>query len=333
MHRDVTPENCLVSYLGEVKLIDFGVAKYRCTAREETGGGVIKGTVGYMSPEQAAGKTLDRRSDVFSAGVVLFELLTNQRLFEGEALKVLSKTRDGSVIPPSLLNEAVPEELDEVVIKALALNPDDRFQWASQLSEALGRFLQHQGATCETAALERYMTETFAADLRDQQEFVAHLGEAGGRLARLLVEEQPKPRLEDDAPISWWEAAALAAERPEPPREVTERRSRPRIRQSVKVALKWRKMPAPRAEVREALLLDISEGGVQVRSPELLPANARVELDLRLRPESLVTLEGQVRWWRRNGQVFDTGIQFHAPPAALSEALANIRAREISSAF
>ena len=262
---------------------------------------------------------------------------------------MLSKTRDASVIPPSVLNEDVPEELDEVVIKALALDPADRYQWASQLGDTLQSYLRREGASCNATALGQYMSGAFAAELHEHREFVARLGEAGGRPEDLgdipvevadfeVIEEvaQPAPDLEGAPPrssMSWWEPAAMATDVPEPPRAVTERRSRPRIRQSVKVALKWLELPTKHTGAREALVLDISEGGAQVRSPELLPANAQVELDLRLSPQAQVTLGGQVRWWRRNGTVFDTGIQFNAPSAVLSEALSNIRAREMTATF
>jgi serine/threonine-protein kinase len=138
VHRDVSPQNVLLSYQGNIKLIDFGVAKARGRIQNETSGGSIKGKFRYMSPEQAWGREVDRRSDVYSLGTVLWELLTMRRRFEnqGDAL-ILDLVRDPEPIPPSVYAEGISAELDAVVMKAHAKRPEDRYQSAQQLRTAL----------------------------------------------------------------------------------------------------------------------------------------------------------------------------------------------------
>ena len=137
VHRDVSPQNILISWEGDIKLCDFGVAK-AATKVSTTMSGALKGKLQYMSPEQAWGKKIDRRSDIFSLGAVLFELLTGLPLFEGENdMTILEKVRDGQVEPPSARNPEVPRKVDQIVLKALAKNALDRYQNASELEKDL----------------------------------------------------------------------------------------------------------------------------------------------------------------------------------------------------
>ena len=119
IHRDVSPQNILVSYDGEVKLIDFGIAKAAGKA-SKTQAGILKGKFGYMSPEQVRGKPIDRRSDLFSLAVVLFELLTLERCFQGESdFSTLEKVRNVDIRRPSALNRDIPPELERIVLRGL----------------------------------------------------------------------------------------------------------------------------------------------------------------------------------------------------------------------
>ena len=141
VHRDVSPQNILISYEGDIKLCDFGIAKAASKA-SKTQSGALKGKIQYMSPEQAWGKPIDRRSDLFSLGVVLHELLTGERLFHGDTdINVLEKVRVADVAPPSRANPEVPQNLDAVVLKALAREPDDRYANASDLLRDLDSVL------------------------------------------------------------------------------------------------------------------------------------------------------------------------------------------------
>ena len=141
VHRDVSPQNILISYEGDIKLCDFGIAKAASKA-SKTQSGALKGKIQYMSPEQAWGKPIDRRSDLFSLGVVLHELLTGERLFRGDTdINILEKVRVAEVAPPSRTNPEVPQNLDAVVLKALAREPDDRYANASDLLRDLDSVL------------------------------------------------------------------------------------------------------------------------------------------------------------------------------------------------
>jgi TonB family protein len=133
VHRDVSPQNILISYEGDIKLCDFGIAKAARKA-SQTQSGALKGKLQYMSPEQAWGRPIDRRSDLFSLGIVLHEMLTGEHLFRGDTdIAILEKVRNAEVAPPSRSNPDVPENLDAIVRKALAKDPDERYANASDL--------------------------------------------------------------------------------------------------------------------------------------------------------------------------------------------------------
>ena len=117
IHRDVSPQNILISYEGEVKIIDFGIAK-AANRSQKTQAGILKGKFGYMSPEQVRGLPIDRRSDVFAVGVILYEMLTGERLFVGESdFSTLEKVRNADVPMPRQFNPNIPEGLEKVLIE------------------------------------------------------------------------------------------------------------------------------------------------------------------------------------------------------------------------
>ncbi|HEV7515368.1 MAG TPA: serine/threonine-protein kinase, partial [Thermoanaerobaculia bacterium] len=133
VHRDVSPQNVLITFEGDIKLCDFGIAKAVSKANQ-TQMGALKGKLQYMSPEQAWGKAVDARSDLFSLGAILFEMLTGERLFPGDSeMSILEAVRDARTRRASSVLPSVPPEVDDVVEKALALNPGDRFQSASEM--------------------------------------------------------------------------------------------------------------------------------------------------------------------------------------------------------
>lgn len=150
VHRDVSPANILCSIEGEVKLIDFGIARAAGRIYETTGGG-FKGKIAYMSPEQASGGAIDRRSDIFAAGVVLYELLTNHNPFGGHELGVLdtlNRLRECRIPPPSSVVRELPGELERVCLRALSRRPEDRYQAAGEMQAELEVycFETHYGA-------------------------------------------------------------------------------------------------------------------------------------------------------------------------------------------
>ncbi|HXY39263.1 MAG TPA: serine/threonine-protein kinase [Vicinamibacteria bacterium] len=141
VHRDVNPQNILLSFEGEVKLVDFGIAR-AATMASATDSAVLRGKLLYMSPEQARGRAVDGRSDLFSLGLVLYELVTGSRAFQGGGERtVLERVRAGDVKPPRELNPRLPEPLERVIQKALAREPDERYQDAGQMLRGLERFL------------------------------------------------------------------------------------------------------------------------------------------------------------------------------------------------
>jgi len=139
VHRDVSPQNILVSFDGAVKVADFGIAT-ASMFREERG--VLKGKLGYMSPEQARGEQVDRRSDIFSLGVVLYELLTGRALYRAsEGRELLDLVRQANIEAPSVIAPGIPPELEIIVMRALSRNREDRFQTAREFAAAITRVL------------------------------------------------------------------------------------------------------------------------------------------------------------------------------------------------
>lgn len=182
VHRDVSPQNILVSYDGEVKVVDFGIAKASNEARgTQTQVGVLKGKFAYMAPEQVAGNEIDRRADIFALGSVLFEMIAGKRLFRGESdLTVLERVREG-VLPD--FNAELPPSAARVVPvlnKALALALDDRFAYASEMAEALEPMLideQSIFGSKRAAALMRSLFEHEISQLAEDQKRFAEISE------------------------------------------------------------------------------------------------------------------------------------------------------------
>lgn len=169
IHRDVSPQNVLVGFNGNVKLIDFGVAKVS-NKLSHTVVGTIKGKHAYMSPEQARDEELDARSDVYGLGIVFYELLTSQRLFKRESdLATLKAVVGAKVIPPSEAVPGIPKSLDAVVMKALARRREERFQSAGELQLALEDFLLAERLPGTPAHLTAFMKELFSSELEEDR--------------------------------------------------------------------------------------------------------------------------------------------------------------------
>ncbi len=182
VHRDCSPQNILISYEGEVKLIDFGIAK-AASRSSKTQAGVLKGKFGYMSPEQVRGLPLDRRSDLFSVGTILYECLTGDRLFVGETdFSTLEKVRNVDVPPPRSINPAIPEEVERIIMKSLARDAEDRYQWGSEMAADLQRYLMSQEQVFTAKSLATWLKEAFSPELekeRQQLESFKKVGREG----------------------------------------------------------------------------------------------------------------------------------------------------------
>lgn len=226
VHRDISPANVLVSYQGEVKLTDFGIAKASVKALQ-TQSGVIKGRFDYMSPEQASAQTVDQRSDLFSTGVVLYQLLTGRHPFRrGSEMATMEAIRRGNYNPPSLLNPDIPPALEQIVQTALATDLTSRFQSATQFKDALDRFVHELGLIATGSQLAKFMRELMPEEERAEQPSRAPVAEAdpvraapnlpagGGKALAGGTEEstliRPMPQASD-----WGEVATVIRNKPE----------------------------------------------------------------------------------------------------------------------
>jgi serine/threonine protein kinase len=159
VHRDVSPSNLMITYEGTVKVVDFGIAK-AAHRNADTKIGTVKGKLSYMSPEQCRGLELDRRSDLFSLGIVMWEMLTGTRLFKRETeYDHMEAIVLGPTPPPSSVRDDVPRELDAIVLKLLAKSPADRYQTAEELVEAIEGYAMMTSAMLSTTALGKYVRE------------------------------------------------------------------------------------------------------------------------------------------------------------------------------
>jgi serine/threonine protein kinase len=169
IHRDISPTNVIVSYEGQVKLIDFGLAKAVGRA-QSTNVDALKRKLGYMSPEMVKGKPLDARSDIFSVGVCLYEMITGRRLFVGaNDIETLGLVGRASVPPPSAVSDDVPEELEEMLMRTLERDPENRFQTAADLGEALNRYIAQTDPSISLQRISDWMHELFAQDIEEEQ--------------------------------------------------------------------------------------------------------------------------------------------------------------------
>jgi serine/threonine protein kinase len=189
VHRDVSPNNIVISMNGDVKLIDFGIAKAQGKL-SRTQVGTIKGKFGYMSPEQVHGDEIDARTDVFSLGICLWELLTLRRLFSGDnEIAILRKIREAEVPRPSELNPEVPIELDRIVLRALAREADDRYNTARDMFLDLQAVAQNSGEPATRDDVAHYMRRIFPEVPVEVAEQVADMD--GPTLARPPREAGP----------------------------------------------------------------------------------------------------------------------------------------------
>jgi TonB family protein len=170
VHRDVSPQNVLLTFEGDVKLCDFGIAKAVSKA-SQTQMGALKGKLQYMSPEQAWGRPVDARSDLFSLGSVLFEMVTGERLFPGESeISVLEAVRQAKTRTPRQVNPAIPREVDEIVARALAVDPQDRFQSAGEMKQQLGAAIAAIAPTVGPTDLAAYIRRVFETEPAERPE-------------------------------------------------------------------------------------------------------------------------------------------------------------------
>jgi TonB family protein len=218
VHRDISPQNILISYEGEVKLVDFGIAK-AATKAHVTQHGALKGKLLYMSPEQAWGKAVDKRTDNFSLGVVLYEMLTGAPLFLSETdteVTILEKVREAKVGPVRELNPKVPEALEKIITKALHKNPDERYQTAQDLQKDLDNLFYSEGYNATSGSLAQFLQSLFPEEW----------GKEGGGKETVVIEKEisqallsslgdvPEKSKEEPAPVSVVAPELVGTEKP-----------------------------------------------------------------------------------------------------------------------
>lgn len=169
VHRDISPQNILISYEGEVKIVDFGIAKAAMNI-SHTMAGILKGKIAYMSPEQALGKSVDHRTDIFSVGILLYECLTGEKLFTGESqFEVLKKIRS-TKIDLARLPVSIPKPLQVILARALAYFPKDRFQSAGDMQIELTKYLYSTYHDFSPQKLAGFVREVFSTQIAQQRE-------------------------------------------------------------------------------------------------------------------------------------------------------------------
>ena len=194
VHRDVTPQNILISYDGEVKLLDFGVAKAR-SRLTQTEAGFTKGKLAYMSPEQARGEELDGRSDLFSVGIILHEITTNQRLFNKEGPGgILGAIVNDAIPRPSARVRKYPSALERVVMQALEKDIEQRYQTAEEMRDELLIFSQKERPTPSRGRLSALVHDLFGEPTN--QELIKHVREHSAVISEAEAPVSSSGRLE-----------------------------------------------------------------------------------------------------------------------------------------
>jgi serine/threonine protein kinase/predicted ATPase len=229
VHRDVSPQNVLLSHDGAVKIVDFGIARAIDMQEEE---GVVKGKFAYMAPEQARGEVVDRRADVYSAGVVLFELATGRPMFPGKGKDVLVQVKEGAVPRPRDFNREIPHELEEIILRAIAFDPGDRFQTGRDLQNALGRFqfelARQTGDLFDSGALAQFLASALPpSERRTSQQLPTSPPPGSEPVARGTEPQRRRTRDSSIPPFSAGAGSATpssASSAGEPARETRERK-------------------------------------------------------------------------------------------------------------
>jgi serine/threonine protein kinase len=202
VHRDVSPHNVLLTYAGRVKLVDFGIAK-TSVQLSRTRTGILKGKVAYMSPEQAMGESLDRRSDVFCIGILLWEMTTGHSLYRRKSeLETLKAVVEHDAPLPSLLAPGYPRELEQIVMKTLTRSREQRWATAGELEEALSAFAKRSRLDLRPAAIRSLMASTFSHEVAVWRAAQAEGASLGDHLAATLDRPNNVPMLHDRSPNS-----------------------------------------------------------------------------------------------------------------------------------
>jgi serine/threonine protein kinase len=222
VHRDVSPPNVLVSYTGEVKLTDFGLASSTLKL-EKTAPGIIYGKVAYMSPEQARGEKLDGRSDMYATGIVLWELLTGRQLFppgKDQPQDLLSRAKNPEPPKPSKRAPRVPPELDDICLKALAAAKADRYADCDEMRMALQSWLAQNAPTTDGTRMSQFLQDLFADDItRERAERLEMISRVRTRALTMPPSDELRLMIEKSDKVSFEDLAKAEAEAEAPVRK------------------------------------------------------------------------------------------------------------------
>ncbi len=240
VHRDVSPHNVLCSFDGEIKVIDFGIAKVRNKV-SKTQAGALKGKFGYMSPELVRGLEPDHRVDVFACGIVLYELLVGRRMFRAASeFSILEKVRNVDFVPPTQINTRLDPELEAIIMKALAKDKEDRWEWASDMAKALQDYAYASGQVFQRSDVVRYLSTHFAEEKEAERERLLRYRSLSPPAAAAPAGEEPPTPPAETAPASF--------RLPEVAREPVDATwTQTRARDEPRVTVSALKGPVPRA--------------------------------------------------------------------------------------
>jgi len=274
VHRDMSPSNVLVSYDGEVKIADFGIAKAKQNTYN-TADGVLKGKFEYMSPEQARGEVVDARSDLFSVGILLHEMLTGRRLFKAESdVATLEAIKAAEVRPPSEANPRVPTATDAAVLKALTRDRETRYQDAAQLQQAIRRLLPAPPDQLQQE-FSTWLRQVFQEEINTEVARLQH----GSQLASEWRVTAPESLWTGNTNTATIHTGAAAADRPNRPRKL-----------AVLAALSFALLLFLSVGIATAVVLWLQPPATPVAAVE-----ARGSLAIRVEPASRILLDGSVR--------------------------------------
>ena len=215
IHRDISPQNILISFAGGVKVVDFGIAK-ASTQLAQTRAGVLKGKYAYMSPEQVRGSKIDHRSDVFAVGLVMYEMLTGVRAFERDSsLKTLKAIVQDKPLNPREMNPEIPMEVIKILSKALEKNPDRRYKTTQEFQLALEDWLEQSPKKSNNVRLSRFLYDLFDDELNSAEGTMVVKG-VGQVVIPTSRGEKMKPAIEEEVDSKTLTAALVdAPERPD----------------------------------------------------------------------------------------------------------------------
>ena len=196
IHRDISPQNIFVTYQGDVKILDFGIAK-AASQSTVTQFGMIKGKVAYMSPEQAAGKAIDQRSDLFSLGILLYELVTQNRMFTGEStMQILTRVREGQYDAPESVSAGLPAKVYAIINHAIAKEPEQRYQSCGEMLADLEECMAELSLRPTSRGVGLYMKDLFDEEIAREDKIIRELSGIG------RTEEKETPQSPPSEPVA-----------------------------------------------------------------------------------------------------------------------------------